>query len=61
MLPSYLRARLLDRAEELGLASSGLPLLLEELALWLPSATIEAFLFDLDEIASELVPHCEEL
>jgi hypothetical protein len=51
-LPSYLRARLLDRAEELGLASSGLPLLLEELARWLPSPTIEAFLSDLEELSS---------
>ena len=51
-LPSYLRARLLDRAEELGLSSSGLPLLLEELARWLPSPTIEAFLSDLEELSS---------
>jgi hypothetical protein len=52
MLPSYQRALLLDRAEELGLSSSGLPFLLEELAKWLPSATIEAFLLDLEELSS---------
>ena len=51
--PSELRSLLLDRAEELGLAPSGLPWLLEELARWLPSAEIEAFLADL--------PLCEEL
>jgi len=51
-LPSYQRALLLDRAEELGLASSGLPFLLEELAMWLPTATIEAFLLDLEELSS---------
>ena len=53
VLPSYSRARLLDRAEEAGLASSGLPLVLEELARWLPSATVEAFLSDLEEILSD--------
>jgi hypothetical protein len=47
--PSYLPALLLDRAEELGLSESGLPFLLEELSRWLPSATIEAFLADLEE------------
>jgi hypothetical protein len=51
-LPSCLRAQLLDRAEELGLSSSGLPFLLEELARWLPSPTIEAFLLDLEELSS---------
>jgi len=56
-LPSYFRARLLDRAEELGLASSGLPLVLEELARWLPIPTLEAFLSDLEE----LLPDCEEM
>lgn len=49
--PSYIRALLLDRAEELGPAPSGLPLLLEELARWLPAATLEAFLQDLEELA----------
>lgn len=53
MLPSYQRALLLDRAEEAGLASSGLPLVLEELARWLPSATIEAFLSDLEELLAD--------
>ncbi len=53
MLPSYQRALLLDRAEELGLSASGLPFLLEELALWLPCATIKAFLSDLEELCSE--------
>ena len=53
MLPSYQRALLLDRAEELGLSSSGLPFLLEELAKWLPSATIEAFLCDLEELTAD--------
>lgn len=48
--PAYVRALLLDRAEELGLAQSGLPLLLEELARWLPTATLEAFLQDLAEL-----------
>lgn len=57
VLPSYHRVLLLDRAEELGLASSGLPLVLEELARWLPSATLEAFLSDLEE----LLPNCEEM
>lgn len=56
-LPSCFRARLLDRAEELGLASSGLPLVLEELARWLPTPTLEAFLSDLEE----LLPDCEEI
>jgi hypothetical protein len=53
MLPSYQRALLLDRAEDLGLSSSGLPLLLEELARWLPTATIQAFLSDLEEILGD--------
>ena len=53
MLPSYQRALLLDRAEDLGLSSSGLPLLLEELARWLPTATIQAFLSDLQEIMGD--------
>jgi hypothetical protein len=53
MLPSYQRALLLDRAEELGLSASGLPFLLEELALWLPCATIEAFLSDLEELCAD--------
>lgn len=53
MLPSYQRALLLDRAEDLGLSSSGLPLLLEELACWLPTATIQAFLSDLEEILGD--------
>ena len=53
MLPSYQRALLLDRAEELGLSSSGLPFLLEELARWLPTATIEAFLCDLEELTAD--------
>jgi hypothetical protein len=53
MLPSYQRALLLDRAEDLGLSASGLPYLLEELALWLPCATIEAFLSDLEDLCSE--------
>jgi hypothetical protein len=57
MLPSYQRALLLDRAEDLGLSPSGLPLLLEELARWLPTATIEAFLSDLEEIMGD----CEGL
>jgi len=57
MLPSYHRSLLLDRAEELGLAPSGLPLVLEELARWLPSATLEAFLSDLEEI----LPDCDGL
>lgn len=48
--PSYVRALLLDHAETLGLAQSGLPLLLEELAMWLPAATVEAFLLDLEEL-----------
>jgi hypothetical protein len=52
MLPSCQRALLLDRAEELGLASSGLPFVLEELARWLPEATIEAFLLDLEVLSS---------
>lgn len=52
-LPSYIRSLLLDRAEEAGLASSGLPLVLEELARWLPSATIEAFLLDLEELLAD--------
>jgi len=56
-LPSYQRALLLDRAEDLGLASSGLPLVLEELARWLPSATLEAFLSDLEEITAD----CKEI
>lgn len=56
-LPSYSRALLLDRAEELGLSSSGLPFLLEELCRWLPSATIEAFLSDLEEITAD----CKEM
>lgn len=51
MLPAYHRALLLDRAEELGLADSGLPVLLEELARWLPTATIEQFLEDLTDLA----------
>lgn len=50
MLPAYHRALLLNRAEELGLADSGLPVLLEELARWLPTATIEQFLDDLTEL-----------
>ena len=54
--PAYVRALLLDRAEELGLARSGLPVLLEELALWLPTATLEAFLQDLAELAD-----CEDI
>ena len=53
MLPSYQRALLLDRAEDLGLSSSGLPFLLEELARWLPTATIQAFLSDLKEIMGD--------
>jgi hypothetical protein len=53
MLPSCSRSALLDRAEALGLASSGLPFVLEELARWLPSATLEAFLSDLEEILSD--------
>jgi hypothetical protein len=53
MLPSYQRALLLDRAEELGLSFSGLPFLLEELAKWLPSATIDAFLCDLEELTAD--------
>ena len=57
MLPAYQRALLLDRAEALGLSSSGLPLLLEELARWLPAATIQAFLSDLEEIMGD----CEGL
>jgi hypothetical protein len=56
MLKNYHRALLLDRAEELGLAQSGLPVLLEELARWLPSATCEAFLRDLEELME-----CEEI
>lgn len=56
MLPAYHRALLLDRAEDLGLAESGLPVLLDELARWLPKATIEQFLEDLADIAD-----CEEL
>ncbi len=52
-LPSHIRSLLLDRAEETGLASSGLPLVLEELARWLPSATIEAFLSDLEELLAD--------
>jgi hypothetical protein len=51
MLPAYYRALLLDRAEELGLAQSGLPVLLEELARWLPTTTIEQFLEDLTDLA----------
>jgi hypothetical protein len=54
--PAYVRALLLDRAEELGLARSGLPVLLEELARWLPTATLEAFLQDLAELSD-----CEEI
>lgn len=54
--PSYVRALLLDRAEELGLAQSGLPVLLEELARWLPAATVEAFLLDLADLAK-----CDEI
>ena len=53
---AYVRALLLDRAEELGLARSGLPVLLEELARWLPTATLEAFLQDLAELSD-----CEEI
>ena len=49
--PSYVRALLLDRADDLGPAASGLPVLLEELARWLPAATLEAFLQDLEELA----------
>lgn len=49
--PSYARDLLLHRAEELGTAPSGLPVLLEELARWLPAATLEAFLQDLEELA----------
>lgn len=56
MLPAYHRALLLDRAEQLGLAESGLPVLLEELARWLPTATLEAFLQDLEELAD-----CDEM
>ena len=56
MLPAYHRALLLDRAEELGLAQSGLAVLLEELARWLPAATIEQFLDDLRELAD-----CDEI
>lgn len=52
-LPSHIRSLLLDRAEKAGLASSGLPLVLEELARWLPSATIEAFLSDLEELLAD--------
>ena len=48
--PSYIRALLLDRAADLGPAASGLPVLLEELARWLPVATLEAFLEDLEEL-----------
>jgi len=54
--PAHVRALLLDRAEELGLARSGLPVLLEELARWLPAATLEAFLRDLADLAK-----CDEL
>jgi len=54
--PAYVRALLLDHAEELGLAQSGLPVLLEELARWLPTATLEAFLQDLAELAD-----CDEV
>lgn len=53
MIPSYQRALLLDRAELLGLAPSGLPVLLEELTEWLPVATVEAFLCDLEEIMAD--------
>lgn len=55
-VPAYVRALLLDRAEELGLARSGLPVLLEELARWLPTATLEAFLQDLAELSD-----CEDI
>lgn len=48
--PSALRALLLERAEELGSSPSSLPFVLEELARWLPSSTIEAFLLDLEEL-----------
>lgn len=54
--PAHVRALLLDRAEELGLAQSGLPVLLEELARWLPAATVEAFLLDLADLAK-----CDEI
>jgi hypothetical protein len=54
--PAYVRDMLLDRADELGLARSGLPVLLEELARWLPTATLEAFLQDLAELAD-----CDEV
>lgn len=50
MLPSEARSLFLERAEELGSAPSSLPLVLEELARWLPSATLEAFLADLEEL-----------
>jgi hypothetical protein len=50
MLPSDIRSLFLERAEELGSAPSSLPLVLEELARWLPSATLEAFLADLEEL-----------
>jgi hypothetical protein len=50
MLPSDIRSLFLQRAEELGAAPSSLPLVLEELARWLPSATLEAFLADLEEL-----------
>jgi hypothetical protein len=53
VIPSYQRALLLDRAELLGLAPSGLPLLLEELARWRPAATIQAFLSDLEEMMGD--------
>lgn len=56
MIPSCSRSALLDRAEALGLASSGLPFVLEELTRWLPSATLDAFLSDLEEILS----NCDE-
>lgn len=50
MLPSDIRSLFLERTEELGFAPSSLPLVLEELARWLPSATLEAFLADLEEL-----------
>lgn len=39
------------RAPELGPSSPGLPALLQELAHWLPAATLEALLDDLEELA----------
>lgn len=50
MLPSEARSLFLERAEELGSSPSSLPVVVEELAYWLPPATLEAFLSDLEEL-----------